>query len=288
MNRSQFNPRPDEFNKGYQGGTKKEEKEKSKDKLKIYQRARTFLATTLIILPLTVNVGLWTLTSFQFGPGLYKAEDHFLCLEEDNDGWLFDGNYFVPLLWNNQSKIYEVQGAYPASAKGGLAYAEYYLLNTRGRFEVEEKYMSLIDPFTQESADFYPVKNKNLDPESYAIDAYNDNNLTLQGKWAGLYRPATEYPSAYPSRLTIRDGGYAYLGIGNTVNNNEIYVGMTWKLEGSHLIFTYDGAIDYSFEADGKTLRFVYDRPLEGIIFFTEDGAYIALNVFASQIFKIR
>ena len=290
MNRSEYNRQPDEFNKNRRITQKKQEnEEEKKDINKIYRRVRVFLASTLIILPLTVHVGLWNLSHFEFGPGLYKSGDHFLYLEEDNDGWFFDGSYFVPLLWNNESRIYEVHGACPENIYGGSPYAEYYLLNTRGKFETEEKYMSLTDPFTQLSEEYYPVKNINLKrPVSDAVDAYNDNALDLKGKWTGMYKPATEYASAYPNRLTIKDGGKAYLGIANTENGYEMYVSMSWKLEGNHLIFTYDSPIDYSFNTEERTMRFVYDRPLEGIVFFTEDGAYIAFNVFASQIFKIR
>ena len=89
MNNSEFRPHPAEFNLVYQASRRKKE-EKKERRWMLARKLKILLTSTLLIMPLTINIGLWDIHSFKFGPGTYECGPSLVHFDDDN-GWFYNG-----------------------------------------------------------------------------------------------------------------------------------------------------------------------------------------------------
>ena len=276
---SEFYPQPDEFNLGYKPSHHLKEKRKNR-KWKLARKLKILLTSTLLVMPLTINIGLWDINSFKFGPGTYQSSTSYVHFDE-NSGWFYNGDYFIPLVWDSADYTYSASGAYPATMNVSEIQSDYYLVNSSGDIEVTNKGFYLLDPFTQEKQ-FYTYMDKDAAIEK---DVNPDlSSVILEGSWNGTIKPYHDYPAAYPQTIGFEDG-QAILLIANTYNDYAEIYPLSYQRDGASIIFTPQQPITYTVTANEKDYAFIYDAPIHGILFFSDDGVHLALNVFNSQVF---
>lgn len=274
-----FFPHPAEFNLGYKSSEEAQAQKKSR-KWVLPHRLKVLMFSTLLVLPLTVNIGLWDIRSFEFGPGTYSCGSSFVHFGEDS-GWFFNGEYFIPMTWNQTSNTYEAVGAYPADGGYGGHYAEYVQARAGGDIEVSEEGVILLDPFTQQKLLYTP---SDASFNTAAIDAYNSQGAQLSGHWKGRVIPAPGYPTAFPISIDI-SGSTAVLNVTSTEDGHVQSYSGSCSIADCVISFTMGEPLEYILTTADGEISFSYDKEMPGILFFTTSGSYLALNVFTSQLF---
>ena len=118
-----------------------------------------------------------------------------------------------------------------------------------------------------------------------AIDNYIANGISLDGTWYGQISPGYSHITAYPTQLII-SGNTATLLVSDSYSHQLASYPLTLSRDGCIIDFYISEPITYSIETPEKTLNFEYNDIMEGIIVFTEEGTFLQLNVFTSQIFE--
>ena len=280
MNNSEFRPHPAEFNLGYQASRRKKE-EKKERRWMLARKLKILLTSTLLIMPLTINIGLWDIHSFKFGPGTYECGTSLVHFDEDT-GWFYNGSYFIPLTWNQTELTYQAAGAYPETSDATAHEMDCYYVKAGGDIEVRKDGIVLLDPFSQEKL-FYTESKQEVNSSS--VDSYNANGISLDGSWKGLITPGYSYPTAYPTDLTFQ-GTAAWLTATDTYGNGSQRYVLYYSIRDCVLSFSYPQPLTYSIVTPEKTINFEYNDILEGVLFFTQQGTYLHLNVFTSQVFE--
>lgn len=270
----EFYPHPDEFNLGYQSSRKEEKKKKKRWKL--VSRLKTFMFSVLLIMPLTIGIGLWDMNSFEFGLKTLKSGNSYVHFEE-NGGWFFNGRYFVPMQWDQKKGTYQASGAYPGDNG-------YLVVSCSGDLEVSGRGVTMQDPFSQKPGLY---RDTTFSFNTAYIDEYNQDRFTLSGKWQGTVEPDYPYPYAYPVAVEI-SGLQGVIIVGNTENSNIVSYPVTLVREGSHITLIPEQEIEYVVSTAEREIRFIMKDPVEAILYITEEGIYLATNIFADQIFVKR
>ena len=283
MNDSEFRAHPAEFNLGYKPSRKTEEEKKDK-KWKLARKLKVLMTSTLLIMPLTINIGLWDIHSFKFGPGTYQCDSSYVHFDE-NTGWFYDGTFFIPLTWNQELMTYNSKGVYSDNIDSSVHETEYYHVVAGGDIEVTRDGIILLDPITQQKRFYVTAEEPEYPIMTESIDNYIANGISLDGTWYGQISPGYSHISAYPTQLII-SGNTATLLVSDSYSHQLASYPLTLSRDGCVIEFYISEPITYSIETPEKTLNFEYNDIMEGIIFFTEDGTFIELNVFTSQIFE--
>ncbi|MBR0385355.1 MAG: hypothetical protein IJI05_02255, partial [Erysipelotrichaceae bacterium] len=210
-----FFPHPPEFNLGYKSSERTERKEKTR-RWFLAHKLKVMMLSTLLVLPLTVNIGLWDIHSFEFGPGTYSCGSSYVHFD-GGSGWFFNGEYFIPMTWNENAYTYEAAGAYPKAGNYGGNNAEYILAKAGGDMEITRDGIILLDPFTQQKQLY---RETEASFNSSAVDAYNRNGAKLYGHWKGKVIPSLGYPVAFPINIYISDGDHTVINVTNTFDGH--------------------------------------------------------------------
>ena len=294
---NEFYPIPDEFNLGYKPSKRLVEKRKER-KWKLARKLKVLLTSTLLVMPLTINIGLWDIRSFEFGPGTYQYENYYVHFE-DSKGWFFDGTYFIPMYWNEAANTYDAAGAFPETTEASTLDTNFYTVKASGDIEVTDTGVILLNPFTQEKELFTPAnvtlkngsamvedpddgKNKVIDV-TY-IDDYNRHGLSFNGSWVGQFTPQYSYPMAYAIGMDF-SGNTAEIALTDNVVHDIMTFRLNWTISRCVLTFNARKEVYYMIPVEDGWKNFWYDDTFYGILFFTEKGMYLETNVFTSQIF---
>ena len=279
MNNSEFRPHPAEFNLGYKASRRKKE-EKKERRWMLARKLKVLLTSTLLIMPLTINIGLWDIHTFKFGPGTYECGTNLVHFD-DNTGWFYNGSYFIPLTWNQDALTYEAVGAYPEVSDATVHEMNTYYVKAGGDIEVRKDGIVLLDPFSQEKL-FYTESKQEVN--SAFVDAYNASGISLDGTWRGLITPGYSYPTAYGTQLSF-SGTAAWLTASDTqAHGSQTYV-LYYSIKDCVVHFSYPQAMTYVISTPEKDINFEYNDVLEGVLFFAQQGTFSELNVFTSQVF---
>lgn len=283
MINSEFRPHPEEFNLGYKP-TRRTKEEKKERKWRLAHKLKVLMTSTLLIMPLTIHIGLWDIHSFKFGPGTYQCDSSIVHFDE-NTGWFYDGTFFIPLTWNQEEMTYNASGVYSDNIHSSAHETEFYHVVAGGDIEVTRDGFILLDPVTQQKRMYTTAEKTDTPIRSDAIDNYIANGIDLNGTWYGQISPGYSHISAYPTQLII-SGNTATLLVSDTYSHQLASYPLTLSRNGCIIDFYISEPLTYSIETPEKILNFEYNDIMEGIIVFTEDGTFIELNVFTSQIFE--
>jgi len=278
MNNHEYGTLPDEFNRNYRASPKKE-KEKKDRKWLLAHKLKIMLVATLLVLPFTVNIGLWKLNAFVFTEGTYQCGNTYVHFAEDSS-WFFNGSYFIPMSWDNETMTYRAAGAYPQH-EGCEMNVDYYLINASGTISTTMNGIKLLNPFTQKIEE-YRLVDKQFN--TTYIDHYNLYGPQLTDWWYGLGQPQFDFAAAYP-RMIQFEGEYAIIVVNNTYQSWDDSWEFKVKCEDCHLTFIPEGEVRYEFYNGEKDVVYSTINPIDGILYFKENNCYIALNLFCSNVF---
>lgn len=306
MKEKEFRPLPDEFNLGYVPPVKEEEEEKKKKKRRQLRKLLMMAAVLFIIFPLVLDTGLFhkaepqpenvpppviaetpapvvtpeptptpesTPTPVPYPHGTFVSGETYVHLEEEGS-WFFNGRYFIPLSYDTETLAYHAAGAYPAEEGMALTSTVYYVTSD-GTVEEEGGSLRLFDTFTQETVLFAP-SDASFHP------AYLDAELT--GGWQGMHTPAADYPMAYIKSMTLASETLMIIVGDNQSENQTVYSG-SYALEDGVLKTSFDLPIVYQIVMADQIVECRFEQDPEGIVFYTEDGCFLFLNIFSSQLF---
>lgn len=315
MKKNEFRPLPDEFNLGYVPPAKEEEEEEKKKRRRKLRKLLLYGAVVFLILPFTLKTGLFEASgengipdSSQNGSesanvggdtetaetenqqeeekmpdGVYKSVTTTVCLDQGK-GWYFNGEYFIPLHYDQKTLKYEAAGAFPESAGMSLESTVYYV-SASGTVEILANGVRMYDPFTQETSNF---ARQYMIPEIRQIKhAFSPELMEryIVGSWTGTLKPEVSYPMAYMTGMELTADGSITIHVANTENDTVASYSGSYVLEDGILKTLFRLPLKYRIVTDERTIECSFEQQPEGILMFTETGYNIFLNIFSSQLF---
>lgn len=310
MKPNEFHPLPDEFNLGYRPPVKhEEEKEKKRRQLR---KLILYAAVVLFVLPFTLRTGIFSEAGGNSKPdpgqnennpggeiipgendpekevpvlpeGTYYSGGTYVCFSRGK-GWFFNGEYFIPMEYDTEKMTYRAAGAYPESEGMGLVSTVHYI-SCEGDVEMLRHDVRLYDPFRQKTAVFMPTEMP-FDT-MYIIRAFSavQTERYIAGTWTGAYTPDGSIPMAYLKSMTLDAAGGLQITVGNTENEyTQVYAG-SWSLEDGVLKTSFSLPLKYEIVTDERTITCTFEQMPEGILFYTQRGYHLYLNIFSSQLF---
>ncbi|MBE6103911.1 MAG: hypothetical protein IIY51_02215 [Erysipelotrichaceae bacterium] len=304
MKSAEYNRIPDEFNIGYDSSrNKKPEEEKRRG---IYRILRIFVAVTLLIFPLTIRQGLISLLPkeevipdtppvvdpvtppepirYEINGSTYKADGIYVHFNEKN-GWFYDGKYFIGFSWDEPTGNYSAAGSVPDNDAGSSLTSTVSYLRCEGTIESNEANDELImyEPFGQNDKLFIRTEDKINDR---FIDILNYENYLFAGYYEGKYVPDFGFDALYVNRIAA-DGSNMVMTIANTANTDLTEVSASYTYSGGVIIINLDTPFEYELTTEAGTKKYIFNDPLEAVVFVTEDGMYMGMNLFCWQVFEL-
>ena len=318
MKKNEFRPLPDEFNLGYIPPVREEEEEEKKKKQRRLRKLMIFAAAVFLILPLTLKTGLFAAADSggidgddpslnpegsetaaessgeeitedaeteekKVPDGTYKSASTYVLLDKGR-GWFYNGEYFIPLHYDTEDLTYRAAGAFPESPGMALESTSYYV-DSEGVIDILANGVRMYDPFTQQTSQFARVYAPM--EISSIIQAFSPVMMErhIAGTWTGTLAPDTDYPMAYMTSLELSEGGGLSITVANTENDSTSVYSGSWTLEDGILKTSFDLPLKYEIVTSERTIECSFEQMPEGILYYTQDGCYLFLNIFSSQLF---
>ena len=311
MDKKEFRPLPEEFNLGYKPPVKEEEEEKKKKRKRRLRKILALAATVLIILPLALRTGLFSDPSSRgdassnaavvpasniqpdekdpetdtvlLKEGTYYSGETYAHFENAR-GWFSNGEYFIPLQYDPETLRYTASGAYPETIGMALDSTAYYV-SAEGEIGIKEEDLILYNPFTQKTDRFAP--SSRIFDTTYINKAHalSFEVGSLLGNWTGVLSPASDHPMAYLKSLELLPDGRLVIVAGDTETTETKTFTGGWEFANGVLHTSFELPLEYEIKNGDSVIRYTFDQMPEGILFYDEQGCYIYLNIFASQLF---
>ncbi len=304
MKSAEYRKIPDEFNIGYDSSReKKPEEEKRRG---IYRILRIFVAVTLLIFPLTIRQGLISLLPeeevipdippvvdpvtppepirYEINGSTYKADGIYVHFNEKK-GWFYDGKYFIGFSWDESTGKYSAAGTVPDSGTVATLTSTVSYLKCEGTIESNEANDELImyEPFGQNDKLFIRTEEKINDR---FIDILNYENFLFAGYYEGKYVPDFGFDALYVSRIAA-DGSNMVITLANTANSNVSEITASYSYSEGVISISLDHPFEYELTTDAGTKKYIFNDPLEAVVFATDEGMYMGMNLFCWQVFEL-
>ncbi len=304
MRSAEYRRIPDEFNLGYDSLRKK--KPEDEKRRGIYRILRIFVAVTLLIFPLTIRQGLIHLLPeeevipdtppvvepdtppepirYEIKGSTYKADGVYVHFNESN-GWFYDGNYFIGFTWDELTNKYNAAGSLPDPGNGSSLTSTVSYLRCEGTIESNEANDEIImfEPFGQNDKKFIRTEEKVSDR---FIDILNYENYVFAGYYDGKYIPDFGFDSLYVSKIAA-DGKNMLISISNTANSEISEISASYSYSNGVITIELDNPFEYELITDAGTKRYVFNDPVEAVVFVSEEGMYMGMNLFCWQVFEL-
>lgn len=215
--------------------------------------------------------------------GTYRSASTYVCLDQGR-GWFYNGEYFIPLHYDTDDLSYRAAGAFPESPEMALESTSHYV-DSEGVIDILANGVRMYDPFTQETSQFARVyAPMEISSIIHAFSPVMIENH-IAGTWTGTLTPDTDYPMAYMTSLELSEGGGLSITVANTENDSTSVYSGSWSLEDGVLKTSFDLPLKYEIVTSEHKIECSFEQMPEGILYYTEDGYYIFLNIFSSQLF---
>lgn len=296
MKTVEYLPLPDEFNLGYVSKNRIKEDKKKK---KFLKRLSVFAMVTLLLFPLTIKQGLNVLGEPSSGENknpimpvitdtgvsgkTYVFDKYFLHFDE-NTGWFFDGNFFIPMTYNQDTNEYDINGNITDNFNSPSFTSTVHYLHADGVFTYNKNSVNIINPYTM-TYEKFTVDDHAFNDEH--IKTYNRFDFNFKGKYQGMLLPDLPDPAPYVKDVEITDD-YFIIFIGDTHETDKFEVySFPYEFSNGIIKLNMTENSTYTLEYDEYVKEFVYDDPLDVAVFITETGIYLGMNLFGWQVLQI-
>ena len=242
----------------------------------------------MLIMPITIKSGLGSLGHaaedrsaevYRIYNGTYRSEHTWLRLE-NGSGWFFDGTYFLPLSFNWQDLSYRSAGLLPHSVS--QPESSVIGLTAEGIISKTRRTLTLYDPFTQSFAEFELAEE--TFNTSY-IDLLTSADYVPAGTWKLLSRPDLDFDAPFVREVHLNHD-QATLNMGDLATGNTVSISGDVNYHDGLAEITLRHPLDYDIVTPYLSRHFHYDDMIPAIVYATEKGLYLGLNLFGWHIFR--